>query len=236
MRRYAALSEFIFRWVLGTVLGWLAAMITAFSLALAPLFAENSLATTVCTFIVALLWLSIAWMPGICGAVFGIIQWRIALRHSLSRIGWAVANALVGFTAPIGVVAGIFVSPPVFASEWNSGGAYPTIQISNTWFQGVAVIGILAGAGVGLPQWVILQSHIRGAGWWIVANMLGGISWFVALVAVVSIFENDTLAVSLSLLTSPLAYSLITGLVLFRLLQNPKYGAEHHNPRKRQYT
>ncbi|MBZ0287942.1 MAG: hypothetical protein K8I30_10035 [Anaerolineae bacterium] len=48
------------------------------------------------------------------------------------------------------------------------------LVVSLGWGLGIALVGAIFGAGVGLAQWYILTRGMRRAGWWIAANAAGG--------------------------------------------------------------
>jgi hypothetical protein len=49
-----------------------------------------------------------------------------------------------------------------------------TLMVALGWGLGIALLGAVFGAGVGIAQWFILQRGMSRAGWWIAANIGGG--------------------------------------------------------------
>lgn len=82
------------------------------------------------------------------------------------------------------------------------------IVVSLGWGLGIALIGAIFGAGVGVAQWYILQRGMSRSGWWIAANAAGG--GLCALLTLAPILRG----LPVGLLLGTALYGYITGRVL----------------------
>jgi hypothetical protein len=151
------------------------------------------------------------------GAAPGILQWLLLRRH-LPRAGrWVLASTLGG--ALIGVV----------------GSTAPDVD--------PAVSSIVAGASIGILQWLVLRRHIAYAGWWLLASPVG---WAVSALAirtaervgaafgvaerglrtVVALPMSETVILALVLGAFGAVSGVVTGIVLAWLMQGQ--GPEAH--------
>ena len=129
--------------------------------------------------------LELAGVGAVAGAVAGIMQWLV-LRRRISRAGWWVLVSAIGWA--MGSIV-------FFYSYYRY-----------TFWSGLVV----AGAVVGIMQWLVLRRHISQAGWWILASA-GGV------VAGLAVFP----------------YGIITGIVLTRLLRHPVSEARQERAARR---
>jgi hypothetical protein len=96
----------------------------------------------------------------VIGGLTGLAQGLVLRRHGFSGIWWTVATSL-------GWAVGIFLAGLLIFSL-NSG-----IQ-TNDFFRWVLPAAFIAGAVVGVPQWVVLRRSLSSVDlWWIVVNALG---------------------------------------------------------------
>jgi serine/threonine protein kinase len=96
------------------------------------------------------------------GTLWGSIQWLI-LRQLFPCKWWVLFTVL-------GTVIGVFLAAmfPILSRTYDS-----------RWVSAV-FSGAVCGASLGLMQWFVLKRQIRLAGWWIVANAVGGMTVFYA--------------------------------------------------------
>ena len=91
------------------------------------------------------------------GLVIGILQWLV-LRRQLPRASWWILASVLGFA--LAHVLGDTAPPPLGLPM--TGGMF----------------GAVAGALVGVPQWLVLRRRVPRAGWWVLASVGG---WYAAL-------------------------------------------------------
>lgn len=90
------------------------------------------------------------------GAVIGLAQWLV-LRRYLSRLGWWVLATMIGYV----LLLTLGPSIPVREPPWLAG----------------SIMFLMAGAALGILQWLVLRGRVYHAGWW-VAISIGG--WVLA--------------------------------------------------------
>ena len=83
---------------------------------------------------------------GVLGIVIGVLQW-VVLRQYIRQAGWWILASAGGWA--IGWLMVMVIPPEV----------------------GIP-IGTVLGAAIGVNQWLILQRHLRRAGWWVVVSIL----------------------------------------------------------------
>ena len=88
----------------------------------------------------------------IIGAFTGLAQGIVLARHQISLLAWIIATSL-------GWSIGIFIAGTLIFSIDN------TIQ-SNDFFRWVIPAGFIAGAVVGIPQWLVLRQRLSVVSWW----------------------------------------------------------------------
>jgi hypothetical protein len=170
---------FILWWAIASGLGGLVGL--ALNLGSATALATTPLLPPVQQFVIAFL----------SGLGLGTVQWLV-LRDYLPAIGWwewtlytALSGGLLGFFAPA-LLAGVDLSSllatapgTVPAPDPGSGSLAATadsaalLATAQTLLSRLAVGLLLAGALFGLAQWLVLRQYVRGAGWWVPANVLG---------------------------------------------------------------
>jgi hypothetical protein len=96
----------------------------------------------------------------IIGGLTGLAQGVVLRRHGFNGTWWTVATSL-------GWALGIFIAGYFILSLDNS------IQ-SNDFFRWILPAAFIAGAVVGIPQWVVLRRGLPSAEWWwILVSALG---------------------------------------------------------------
>ena len=90
----------------------------------------------------------------IIGGLTGLTQALVLRRHGFSGGGWTIATA-------IGWAAGIFIAGYLIFS------LDPTIK-TNDFFGWIVPASFIAGAVVGIPQWVVLRKGKSPIGWWLI--------------------------------------------------------------------
>lgn len=103
------------------------------------------------------------------GAVVGLVQWRV-LRQVLKDLKlqtWASAS-IVG--AGIAWTLGMIPST-VMAINSDGNNVSPPTEMSDMVMYGLAALmGLVLGPILGIPQWRVLRHHVSRAGWWVPAN------------------------------------------------------------------
>jgi hypothetical protein len=110
----------------------------------------------------------------IIGAVFatltGLLQGILLQRHTIPRESWTLAT---GF----GWIAGTLLAGLIlFALD-------PEINTADL-FRWVIPVGFVAGAVVGIPQWLVMRRHINTIGWWWI--LVSSIAWGIILPGVIN--------------------------------------------------
>ena len=93
---------------------------------------------------------------GVASTLFGVMQSLVLRRHVPRTGGWVAATFL-------GWSVGIFVASVL------AGTFIPEVQ----GFRLFVFMAFVAGAVVGWPQWMVIRSHFRRAGWWIPISAVG---------------------------------------------------------------
>ena len=107
------------------------------------------------------------------GTVVGTAQWLV-LRRPLPDMkwrSWALATAVGAFVAwSAGMLPGTLMGAG--GAEGGAEGAAAAEPSAAVVFGMAAVMGLVAGAILGTPQWVVLRRHVPRAALWIPANAL----------------------------------------------------------------
>lgn len=107
------------------------------------------------------------------GMVVGTAQWLV-LRRPLPDVGWrswALATAVGAFVAwSAGMLPGTLMGAG--GAEGSAEGAAVAEPSAAVVYGLAAVMGLVAGAILGTPQWIILRRHVPRGGLWIPANAL----------------------------------------------------------------
>jgi hypothetical protein len=139
----------------------------------------------------------------VMGATGGYFQWVVLRERIAGASLWGLASAL-GFGSAIGAV--------VIA---NTGENYVMAGI---------VIGSVFGVVSGILQWLILRRHVKSAGWWVVANLLGSLVSAIAGVGAftaISATGNSGLGTMMFGLVFGAGNGALTGAMLVWLLRQP---------------
>ena len=175
---------FWFWWVLASTVGYAvssaAAMEVLWAVVGAPEFMAKGLAPGIRLAVVR------------TGAVVGVLQWLV-LRREVSGTGWWVLASIVGWV--MGTAAAGLGLVLVGLQELS-------LELVNI------VSGAVVGAAVGVLQWLVLRREVSGAGWWVLASIVG---WVMGQAAHGAIGLPAVGAVS----------GAITGIALVRLLRQP---------------
>jgi len=156
------------------------------------------------------------------GIVVGTAQWLV-LRRPIKSIKWRIWVLATAIGAFIAWTLGMIPSTFMFASA-DSGGAAPAQMSDLMIYALAAVMGLVLGSILGVPQWVVLRHHLPKAGWWVLANAL---AWMVGMVIVFvgtsfippeGLSLNVALVLLLFLFAAGAAVGAIHGLVLVWLL------------------
>ncbi len=219
-------SQFLVRWIAGTMAGWIIAMIPLVIVVLIIQYFQRKLDQRVSDSTYAVLVL-VTFV--LAGAAIGFVQWQIVLKHSaindrMPRWRWIVASAIMGLCGLVGLGAGSGAAPALLRTLSDTTSTLDDkFQLLNSWPTAVLGLGLFLGTGLGLPTWILLYRYLRGANWWMVANMLGGVAILAVFALIVSVIQGSAASEGLICLVGPLVFAAITGTVLYRLLQIP-YG------------
>jgi len=103
------------------------------------------------------------------GSAVGVAQWLV-LRHiwpALKWQQWWSATAVGAFIAwTLGMIPSTLMS---LAEETTTTTPAPEISDALVWSL-AALMGLILGPILALPQWFVLRRHVAHAGWWIPAN------------------------------------------------------------------
>ncbi len=144
----------------------------------------------------------------VAGASVGIAQWLVLRRH-IPGAGWWVLASTVGL--PVGFAVGFAVLEAVGLTGGShfSGGAGSLV-----------LFGAVAGASVGIAQWLVLRRYIPGAGWWVLASIVGSAAAF-AVIFTVTAGVEETVGYAGGGAVGGALYGAITGAALVWLLRQP---------------
>jgi hypothetical protein len=162
------------------------------------------------------------------GVMVGVWQW-LALRKAIQQIRWQtwlIATAAGAFTAWL---LGMIPSTIMTMTETQEAAA-PSTELSNWVVLGLAaVMGLVLGPILGLPQWWVLRQHLQRASWWVPANALAWMAGMVLIFAGTSLMpeEGITATIVLVMLTILLlagaVVGAIHGLVLIWLIKQRSF-------------
>ncbi|MCC6802452.1 MAG: hypothetical protein IT319_06185 [Anaerolineae bacterium] len=223
-------TDFIVRWVAGTLLGCL--FIPVIYLVIGTMW-EFSIS------IVSARFQAEPWYDGlidilgsllaplivfVIGAVIGFGQWLLALQNLLRAWVWVLTSAVNGIVVLYALVAAnrfapsLFLPTPSIASGFGS-----RFEFSETWFTVALFIGITCGVASGMSQWIVLRRYVERASLWLLAVMIGSIGIVGVFVTLARVVKNVVSVEALSCCVSPVAYGLITGGVFYSLLKHRKH-------------
>lgn len=145
-------------------------------------------------------------VAGLCaGIIPSFAQWLL-LRRVASAWKWIVAS-IVGLG--VGGGLGIFIVSSIARSV---GSMSP--------FVGMAIIGGMAGLGVGLGQWLVLRRRISNIPWWLAANVGAlGLGLAIAFSIIYSWQGNQSLGMVIVLTLGCALENVVAGWLLPRLLK-----------------
>jgi hypothetical protein len=93
------------------------------------------------------------------GLIAGLLQFLV-IRRLIPRAGGWILATFLGWVIP-------------FAIIWLLSILNPVVLAGNT-FLALPFLLIMVGGVLGLTQWLVLKSHIRQSGWWI---LISGLAW-----------------------------------------------------------
>jgi hypothetical protein len=135
--------------------------------------------------------LRLGFLGGVMGGGFiGLCQWLI-LRAKVGQVngwiwltmaGWTIALTIALWSAGAVEQISRMMDPGWYLSSTQAAPPNPIL---------VVAASCVAGAVVGLGQWLLLRRHVKRAGWWIPATALG---WCIFVGAGVGIITGATLA------------------------------------------
>jgi hypothetical protein len=177
-------ESFLLRWVLANVAGWSVGLyLSAWSFFSTPALCLGG---------------------AFAGACLGAAQWYVLRIPPLERE----------------ILDNETVQPPIYVQRNWIGltiagailGAIPALSagfmVALGWGLGIALVGGIFGAGVGVAQWFILRDRLSRTEWWIAANVAGGA--LCALLTLAPIIQG----LPIGLLLGTAVYGYITGRAL----------------------
>ncbi len=144
----------------------------------------------------------------VAGASIGTAQ-SLVLRRQVSQTGWWVLASSVGLAVGFAVALAVLAAVGLAGGSHFSGGAGALV-----------LFGAVAGASVGIAQWLVLRRHIPGAGWWVLASIVGTGAG-VAVISTVIGGGEDAVGFAAGGAVGGALYGAITGGVLVWLLRQP---------------
>lgn len=119
------------------------------------------------------------------GTAVGVLQWYVLRRAlpKLTLVSWWSATALGAFIAwSLGMI------PSTMINMASTDAAPPPAEMSDAlMYTLAAVMGLVLGPVLGLPQWLVLRRHVAHAGLWIAANAVAWCWGMVVIFMVVSL-------------------------------------------------
>jgi hypothetical protein len=200
---------FWLQWLLASTVGWFVGFIISWLLAAIILGEDNG---------INVLKLILGYFMGgaALGSVVGLMQWLV-LRRQVSRAGWWVLASAAGFAVVGG--GGYGAADVVFDYLIGWGGVSSLTNIL-----GRTVVVALGGAVAGILQWLVLQSQVSRAGWWVLASTVGWGLCMAMAFSGLSLLESDIetfIPTLLLLVGGGVVLGAVTGGALVWLLRQP---------------
>ncbi len=146
----------------GSMIAWSAVGAAAAGLVIASRFTGSDIARS-------------ASLGAVAGALLGVTQWFVLRQRAVSALPWVLSGSVAWAVAmAVGTVIGRSVE---FAPD--SAATYAAAAAG-----AVSVMGAVVGLFLGGLQWLTLRKDVPGAGWWVVACVVG---WAVASLAAAGI-------------------------------------------------
>ena len=139
------------------------------------------------------------------GVFVGYVQWQVLKNHlqGLSLKAWATATAVgAGIAWSLGMIPSTLLG---LADAGDAGQPMPEISAWLMLFL-AAMMGLLLGPVLGMPQWWILRRHVKRAGWWIPANAL---AWMAGMVVIFAASDRLPAGSSYALILLTIAGTLV---------------------------
>lgn len=153
------------------------------------------------------------------GAVLGFTQWLV-LRHYVKHVGWWVLTTSIG--SLVAWLIGLKMSVMLIFIFFDGAMSVPS---SAAFLKAVFLLGAWVGAVLGVAQWLVLRTHVRRGGLWIVANAVAwGLGLLIAFMGATLVrpgkLELETALVGLATgTTAGAVIGRITGIALLWLLK-----------------
>jgi len=198
---------FWLQWVLASIVGWWALSLPVS--AIAPVVGAMPVVS-----------------GSIVGAGVGIMQWLV-LRRRFHRAGWWVLASTMGWAVGWAVGQNLIEPVTMFLAKYEEAlGGRSVVTLS--------VLGVMVGGVAGIMQWFVLRRWVYRAGWWILANIVGWTTGFVAgPVVVAALWTSGVLATVMGGVILGAVPGAITGMTLVWLSRHSFPGAqEQGQPRK----
>lgn len=154
-------------------------------------------------------------VTALAGSALGSSQWLV-LRRVTSRGGWWIACTAVGLG--VGLTLGIVLVEKISAAV--TGEAVQIVSSSSTVrVVSFAAVGLCAGLGLGVTQWLYLRGRSRHAGRWLAFSSIGFMTGFALAAALAELLAGGVTTAA--------------GLVVFLLLATTIVGVVTANGLKR---
>lgn len=114
------------------------------------------------------------------GCTVGVAQWRV-LRGVLPDLRWQTWVLATGAGAAIAWTLGMIPSTMIALTQETTV-ITPPPELSDTITYVLAAgMGLILGIVLAIPQWLALNQHSHGAGWWVPAN---AVAWIVGMILI----------------------------------------------------
>lgn len=161
------------------------------------------------------------------GCTVGVAQWRV-LRGVLPDLRWQTWVFVTAAGAGIAWTLGMIPSTMIALTQETTAAATPP-ELSDTMTYVLAGgMGFILGIVLAIPQWLALNRHTHGAGWWVPAN---AIAWVIGMVLIFrgmgtipadGFTVRAAVTVLASIAAAGAAVGAIHGLVLIAILRTPR--------------
>ena len=129
------------------------------------------------------------------GTAVGVIQWRV-LRSALPKLRLAAWWSATAVGVLIAWSLGMIPSTLLSMDSAASSAAPPPAMSDALMYTLAAVMGLVLGPVLGLPQWLVLRRHFAHAGLWIAANAVAWCWGMLVIFMVISFVPAGGITVS----------------------------------------
>jgi hypothetical protein len=218
---------FLFRWTVGTVVGWIAGLLLAYIIG-NSLVSRASFQTTFGY--TDEFWSLMLLIGGVTIGIFlGFAQWIVALRKLVYGPVWisaTTAMAILFYAVSRFLLAQSWMPSISVVNQFQCLSASCTVyKLTDTWFIGFLTVVLASGICLAIPLWAVFHSYNRALFWSLCAGLAtaAGVSiTYVAWVLIVTVTAGVDF--SFYLFFGPAVFTIILGIFVVRILKNPKKG------------